>query len=331
MTDAAARHAARNTVHRILVPTDFSDCARGALRWALTLAHHYDADVHLLHVVTLQNLGVYGTDDEVDEAASYQQKLEAVYQARARELLDEVLEDEQRTDVPVTTVVRQSMAIADAVLGYVAEVGADLIVAGTHGRRGVQHLVLGSVAEDVMREAPCPVLLVRQREDAATAEPGPRILVPVDFSVPSRRALSYAAQLAERVGARLHLLHVVEPLPFPVSLTGILTIHDLLPDINDKAEQHLRRLAEDAGTDAAPPDVHVQEGYPAAAIVRAAADLEVSLIVMASRGLAGLERLLVGSVTTRVVRAAPCPVLVIRDERVADVPRHEEAAAVSHS
>jgi nucleotide-binding universal stress UspA family protein len=330
MTDAAPRHASRNTVRHILVPTDFSDCALGALRWALTLAYHYDADVHLLHVVTLQKPGVYGTTDVVGEAASYQQKLESVYQARARELLHEVLAEEQQADVPVTTVVRQSMAIADAVLSYVAQAGIDLVVAGTHGRRGVQHLVLGSVAEDIMREAPCPVLLVRQREEAAAAEFAPRILVPIDFSVPSRRALTYAAQLAERVGSTLHLLHVVEPLPFPVSLTGILTIHDLLPDINDKAEQQLLRLAEDLRTDAPSTDVHVEEGYPAATIVRAARDLEAGMIVMASRGLAGLERLLIGSVTTRVVRAAPCPVLVMRDERETEVSSPEEAAAASH-
>lgn len=314
MTDVDPLQGRPITVRQILVPTDFSACALGALRWALSLAERFEAEIHLLHVVTLHEGEPYTTGKKPGQASSYQQKLEDVYHARARELLSDVLAEEQRADVPVTTVVRQSMAVADAVLGYADRAEVDLIVAGTHGRRGVKHLVLGSVAEDVMREASCPVLLVRQREEPRASIASRRVLVPVDFSVPSKHALAYAGHLAQRFGAVLHLMHVVEPLPFPVSLTGILTIHDLVPDISDRAKQHLRSLVEDLRTEGLDTDVHVEEGYPAAAIVRAAGELEADLIVMASRGLAGVERLLVGSVTTRVVRAAPCPVLVMCDE-----------------
>lgn len=312
-------------VRRILVPTDFSDCAQGALRQALTLAECYDAEVHLLHVVTLHQPEASG-DAPSEERGAHQGEGATRYRERTEEVLQDVLADQQHSGVSVVTVVRKSMAIAPALVAYVNEATIDLVVVGTHGRRGVKQWMLGSVAEEVMREAPCPVLLVRARKGKTVAAPVRRILVPVDFSVPSRQALAYAVDWAERFGAALQLMHVVEPLPFPVSLTGVLTIHDLVPDITTRTRRHLRDLLDTVRTDGLEASVHVEEGYPAAAITRAAQDDGVDLIVIASRGLAGLERLFVGSVTTRVVRAAPCPVLVVRDDEAAPEAREDVAA-----
>jgi nucleotide-binding universal stress UspA family protein len=189
----------------------------------------------------------------------------------------------------------------------------DLIVLGTHGRRGPGRLFLGSVAEEVVRRAPCPVVTVREREGAAPAGRIERLLVPVDFSDPSREALRVARDLAVRLRGRLDLLHVVEQVVLPgfyiPGAPGVFPQN--LEALQGSAEAELRREAEALGEPRVPVSTRVLTAAPAYGIVEQAESLGSDLIVMATRGLAGVERLLLGSTAERVVRMAPCPVLTV--------------------
>jgi len=142
-----------------------------------------------------------------------------------------------------------------------------------------------------------------------------RILVPTDFSRPSEQALAYARSLAQRFGASLHLLHVVNR---PLLAEGLAAeaFIDESSDMVEVAQQRLRKQAPDAAS------ANVVFGYAAKSIVQHASQLGVDLIVMGSHGRTGIAHILLGSVAEAVVRTAPGPVLTVRDpvkapERVA--------------
>jgi len=154
------------TITRILVPTDFSVQSEGALAYARDIAERFGASIHLLHVLE----DPYATSAYATEVYGYLPPgLKETWQKNAEEKLTALLTRADRTRFSATTAVifgRPAAAIAD----YATENGSDLIVMGTHGRGGVTHLLLGSVAERVIRSAPCPVLTVRESGAGATVE-----------------------------------------------------------------------------------------------------------------------------------------------------------------
>jgi nucleotide-binding universal stress UspA family protein len=150
------------TISRILVPTDFSEDATAAFQYALELARTFRAHVHLLHVIEDPvAAGMWSSEVYTTEIAGLQIKL--VRDAEER-LKREIPPDAGR----VSTEVRSGGA-TQQILDAARERDADLIVMGTHGRTGVAHVVMGSVAERVLRRAPCPVLTLRAATVAAFA------------------------------------------------------------------------------------------------------------------------------------------------------------------
>jgi len=138
-----------------------------------------------------------------------------------------------------------------------------------------------------------------------------RILVPTDFSECAERARSYACELARRFGAELHLLHVVPP----VSLPGYVgPVPDELLQPEEGARQELEKWNDPAFEHAKGVVRSVTTGTPFVEIVRHARDQAVDLIVIGTHGRSGLTHMLLGSVTEKVVRKAPCPVLTVRPE-----------------
>jgi len=209
---------------------------------------------------------------------------------------------------------RRGIAPGPVINDYADDHQVDLIVMGTQGRRGVGRFVLGSVAEEVVRQAPCSVMTVRD-DDTDTPPPTiDRMLVPVDlseFTVPLYRA---ALNVAATYSAQIDVLHVIEPLPFPVPLVGAFTIHDLVPDPTERSTEQLQQLVDTVGHPDASATPHAVEGHAAQTIIQQADELNSDLIMMASHGLSGIEGFLLGSVTARVVRRARCPVFVARVE-----------------
>ena len=144
----------------ILVATDFSEPSDAALAYGRALARTFGATLHVANVVDNVPALVYGAEAYAASMPELQQEIED----SARKQLADLLVDDDRPPLPVRPVVLTSSAPAAAIVGYAKGERIDLIVAGTHGRGGVAHLLMGSVAERVVRTAPCPVLTVRHPE-----------------------------------------------------------------------------------------------------------------------------------------------------------------------
>jgi nucleotide-binding universal stress UspA family protein len=146
-----------------------------------------------------------------------------------------------------------------------------------------------------------------------------RILVPTDFSKHSANALTYAVAFAEKFGAELHLLHVVQDLALfiPDAVTAMPPVALPVDQITLAAREALDRVIHEQQLERFSVYPEVREGTPFAEIVRFAREKDIDLIVMGTHGHTGLAHMLVGSVTERVVRKAPCPVLTVRH------PEHE--------
>jgi len=292
----------------ILHPTDFSESARSALRHAVHLARHHDATLHIVHVST-----DFGEDpirkafEARVDAAGFNKAVRAEAKAQLRALLEPLDTD----GLTIETMYERGVAPAPVILGYANAHDVDLIVMGTHGRRGVKRFMLGSVAEEIVRHASCSVLTVRGDLDSDPATIR-RVLTPVDLSDVTEPLMETAENVAAAFRAHLDVLHVVEPLPFPVPLLGGITIHDLMPDPEDRAQAQLQEIVGPMHDGTVPVDTHVREGRAAMAILNAADELDADLIVIASHDASRLERVMLGGVTARVVRRAECPVLTVR-------------------
>lgn len=296
------------SIERILCPTDFSPCASHALPHALRLAREYGAELHLYHAVVLHETepadATYGLPD-------LEGLYEAIQEQTAAQLRETVPED-----AGITTARAQVRATSPArgILEYAEEREIDLIVMGTHGRRGLRRLLLGSVAEEVVRLAPCPVLTVPENEDSGH-EPGVarNIVVPLDFSEHARLALAHAKALAAMNNARVHLLHVIENSVYPDFYPPVWPSGGASDEgLREESLARLReaaRILEEAGVGT---ETGVRAGRPATEIVEFTAEQGADLIIIASHGLTGLQYMLLGSVAEHVVRGARSPVLTLK-------------------
>ena len=184
----------------------------------------------------------------------------------------------------------------------------DLVVIGTHGRTGLARILLGSVAEKVVRHAPCPVLAIRP-----DGEPKPftHALCPTDFSEDSRQAIDFAAELVRPGGAGITLLRVIET---PVSYSGELPDPALIRELDQRSAAQLEAWAARLRSAVSVPvTTRCRVGWPGAEILAAIDhDPSIDLVVMGSHGRTGIKRVLLGSVAEKVVRHARCPVCVAR-------------------
>ncbi|NNF59171.1 MAG: universal stress protein [Rhodothermaceae bacterium] len=273
-------------LRRILFPTDYSACAEHAFDHAAFLGAQFDAELHVLHV----EAPVDAIEDEPTEPRPHS------------------LSDEDAAFVRLIEVEKRGDSVREVILRYARAQDVDLIVMGTHGRRGVQHFLLGSVAERIVREAPCAVLTVGPTETTpATIQ---RILAPVDFSGRSYEAVKHARALADLYDAKVDLLHVVEA-TFAPDVYGLgLAWSDVIPDVIERTDEAMAEIARDLLGERAG-ITRVEVGADAAIIIEVARQ-KADLIVMGTHGRTGLERFALGSVTERVVQHAACPVFTVR-------------------
>jgi nucleotide-binding universal stress UspA family protein len=251
---------------RILVPHDFTEIAAAALDKARTLADIFEASCDVVHVVERA-----GTDAGSEPP-------------------------------PGVTVCYRDGVPHEEIIRYADQHQIDLIVMGTHGRRGLAHALLGSVAERVVRHARCPVLTVRQRTPDILAR---NVLVATDFGVTSEVALEYGRALAHLFGARLHLLHVADNYFLrPIAADP----RALLASIGDQVAAQL--TASDRAALRAIAALEVSD-HPADAIIDYVKNAQIDLVVIGTHGRRAFDRILLGSVAERVVRTAPCPVLTV--------------------
>jgi nucleotide-binding universal stress UspA family protein len=298
----------RIQLSNVLCATDLSDASNHALPYALALARKFQAKLYACHVVEAYPYALYHEANFIPPVAREELLADAERQLRA------LLAGQPVAWAPL---VRDGAAEAE-ILRAAAEIHADLAVVATHGRSGIHRLLVGSVAERLLAALPCPVLVVRSPGQKAFT-PWPeemrfrRILVGCDFSPDSALALDYALGLAQELEAEVELVHVLEPSVYRVLDRTTQTLADDLERAVRAAVE--RRLRQPVSTEAlawCTPTPVVLSGSPAAEITRHAEASGAELIVLGIRGQGALEKLLVGSTTDRVVRQAPCPVLVVR-------------------
>lgn len=285
---------------RILLPTDLSESADHAMRQAVELAVKLQSRLDVFHVVTLHA----ADPGELKESLEgYLKKLEDEVFVDLSERSDII----KRRGVSVEVSVERSVSASEAIVDKAGEIEADLIVMGTHGRTGVGKLLMGSVAEQVAQHAPCAVMTVGKDAVVAESERGfDPILVPVDFADYSEKAIVVADRLAGSDG-KLILQHVVStPIHPSFYAGGITRMFELDPELPDRIREQLKSLYDGPGEDV------VSEGAAAEEILAAADSHKVQMIVMGTRGLSGLDHVLLGSVTERVIRKAKVPVLAVK-------------------
>lgn len=307
---------------RLLVPTDFSAPSNAALAYARILAGAFGARLHVLHLIDNVFLHPVVADPRNIETAALRN-------------LHDLFSDDDHSRFHVVATVEASDTPADEVASYARTHNIDLIVMGTHGRSGVSHVLMGSVAEKVIRTAPCPVLTVHEAPPASRRAHSSitRILVPTDFSAPSDAALAHARKLAAGFGASLHLLHVLDDQSAGGAFGSEFYLADP-PDVHaarlKNAQQRLAYRVTSHDPSGAYATTEVTVGKSAQTIVDYAADGDFDAIVMGTHGRGGMAHLLVGSVAESVIRRAPCPVMTARE--VADpvvVPLVEPGAIVA--
>lgn len=291
------------TLTRILCPTDFSDVSQRAEAYAVALARHYEATLHLLHVdPPLPLMAPYGEVPVDIRLFEEQRERAAADLAAARDRA-------RASGVPADTSLRGGHP-AREILDIARNQAVDMVVIGTHGRGGVEHLLLGSVAEKVLRKAPCPVLVV---PPAAAADKGAlftRILCPIDGSTAAADAAKFAVSLARETDGLVILLTVVEPIPVYGEF-GSLDVEDY----RRAGQEHARTLLRDAVSPESREWCRVEEriavGKPSERIVDAAATESADIIVMGVRGRGAIDMFAFGSSTNDVIRRVTCPVLAV--------------------
>lgn len=293
---------------KIIVACDFSEIADEAIRQADQWARTRSARLvvcHALPVLVQVNPVFTGrTTQQVDSFVALQRLVHDKLSERVASLTGR-----DRADFDVVV----EPGRADAVLiGQSEAPGALAIVLGNRGLTGLERVILGSVAERVVRHAPIPVLIVRP---AAGSQ---RILAATDFSDPALPAIRAAVEEARARGARLTITHCIEVEPSALAALGIpfggaypVAAEVDIARVRSESLGVLRSMTERLSTDA---DLTVEIGDPVVAVVRLAERERADLIVIGTRGRTGLTRLVLGGVAEKIVRLAPCSVLVVRLE-----------------
>jgi nucleotide-binding universal stress UspA family protein len=288
----------RISLKHILYATDFSPAAEAALPYVKGLSNQYGAKVHAVHVRFPATYPIVGPEalPQVMAAAEEQAKFEA-------QQLHEML-----TGVPHDVTVSEG-DLWPTINDMVRQQNIDMIVIGTRGRTGVGRALLGSVAEEIFRRAPCPVLTVGPHisRDTERRLEMKEILYATDFSPESLSALPYAVSLAQEHQARLTILHVI----------GEEKVGELVHAGNyvESTQRRLRELVPSEAKSWCEPSFRVEKGPAAEKIMEVAIALGADLIVLGVRGAAGhmgATTHLLRPTAHRIVTQAECPVLTVR-------------------
>jgi len=282
-------------LREVICATDFSAHSVSVLAHAAAIAHRYRSRLYLVHVIPTD---VYrSVPAEVMTEATKQTK-GYVQDAMRSQLALECLQN-----VPSEPVIREG-SVAPEVIKLADELKAGLLVIGTRAHHGLDRLLQGSVAEEVFRQAPCPVLVVPPAAEEQSGMPIRTILFPTSFSQNSLRAAPYAFSLARRHRARLILLHV--------SLESASSTEGDLVSSRAAGEERLRTLLPAKGGPTLEPLLYVEFGPVAERIVRVAVENHADLIVLGIATTGAAATHLAEGDAYRIVGAAPCPVLTIR-------------------
>ena len=309
----------------VLVPLDGSALAAQVLPYAGMVAKSTGATVLLLRVVNpypgelvREGMSVYReTDDQagpLPSAADWEDMLGRI-NSDAQTYLDQMAETIRSEGVTVETVVKDGDP-AECIVEEADRDAGTLIAMTTHGRTGVGRWLLGSVTDKMVRGGRHPMLITRAQEGGA--HPVNRVVLTMDGSELSEQALPHAAEMAKALGVGVTVLRAVSLNPYGEAFTEYAPIHasqDVAGEMESEAQQYVAaKVADLQSAGVAEVSGSVVTGYPASVILDEVGDAGDKLVTMATHGRAGMARLLLGSVTDRVVRHSAGPVFVIRPE-----------------
>jgi nucleotide-binding universal stress UspA family protein len=307
-------------ISSILVPLDGSSFGEHAIPLAINLARRAGAKLHLVHVHQAVPPATVAGVTVMDAIDTHLRQDEQAY------LTDVVRRLGDRATARTSTALLDG-DVTPALKDHASRIGADLVVMSTHGRGAFGRFWLGSVADELLREMPRPILLVRPHEGKPDFHREPvlqNILVPLDGSELAERVLPSAMALAELFDGTLSLLRIVQPVIRPSYLhegSGVMGLtHSLLEEVQslqcqrrDDAQVYLDRIAERvAGKGCRVRTRVIIDEQPAIGILVEAQSSHADLIAMETHGRRGLSRLFLGSVADKVVRSGVVPVLLHR-------------------
>lgn len=291
----------------IVVATDFSPTAALALERACELARLRGDKLVLAHAVSIEPVPMAGPELLV-LPVDYESKIHEASEKALQSLVNET----RKKGVEVSGALSLGPPV-EVVLEAVKQHDAAMVVIGTRGNSGFKHLLLGSVAEAVVRKCPVPVLTIHPGDHRPIAEIS-HVIVPTDFSDAASQVVERLAELLPGgLKPKLSLVHVYQ---LPVIVAPLMGFAPEMPvlaeDARDEAHKALDPLATKLRAAGYEVDVIGREGDPAHVISDLTETSDAHLVVMGTRGMSKLEQVLLGSTTERVVQHAKCPVLTVR-------------------
>ena len=298
---------------RVLIATDLSDASRGAETWGFAFAQHYQSETYLVHAVAPETLEVAAMDRfpaHCDRSwAPAEQRLETLaYDLRLKQV--------------VTHIRMQRQPAVELISWVVDNENIDLLILGTHGRGGLKKLALGSVAEELSRLVPCPVLTIGPHVPPVDAQnlTFAHILFATDFGRAAQQSLRYALALAEEHSALLTILHTIPPMPLAQNIPtaycpAYFAAEEVVKWQAEQREESIKKIKS-----LVPPDLRcnvktehvVMTGFLPESIVDVARQRNVDLIVMgAHTDTAKMAAHDPGTVLHSVIAHAHCPVLTV--------------------
>jgi len=283
-------------IHNVLIATDFSRCSNLAVSFGLELARGYQAKAEVVFVVPADQFLLVGPEAYT-----------AAKDAARRDLLElkqELRRKHSYIEGEDYHLFQLEGDVAESILAFARQRENDLIVVGTHGRGGLGRALMGSVAEQVFRQSPVPVLTLGPHLQRIAHAGTPRhILVPVDFTPAAKRAVHYASAIAKEHKATLTLLHVIEH--WPAQADNARVMEELRARMNGLIPE------EDTGLRCS---FRIEVGRVEETILYTADGTEADLVVMGVRPRTGLLNRLMWPHAYEIVRQATCPVLTVRGE-----------------
>lgn len=282
---------------RILFPTDGSEGAQAVFDHVLEFTENHGATLHILNVADTTHESVTRIGRDVVD----------VLEREGEEIVEAAAERATDWEISTVTAVHQGR-VPETITAYADEHGIDLIAMPTHGRTGLERVLLGSVTERVIRQAPVPVFTLRPDEEPSQY-PYRNVLVPTDGSECATTALSSAVDIVKASRATLHVLSVVDVTSLGVDVRSEFQTTALEEKANQVVEE-ATEAAESASVDSIVDNVVFGDSIYRA-IDSYIEEHDVDLVVIGTHGRTGINRYLLGSVTEKTVRRAAVPVLTV--------------------
>lgn len=281
----------------IVVAFDGSDYSKAALLEASNWIKRHGGSAVLVHAVFFDEEEFGGITEQIEKRMTFGKRI--CYQANE--------------DVFASLGIKLESIICegnppDAIVDIATAKKSDLIAIGTHGRKGIKRLLMGSVTSRVIASSPCDVLVVKK---PCTVCKGTyeSMLVPFDGSAFSKKALSRACALAGSDGGAVTVLYVM---PRYEEMIGFMRTESIEQSLRQEAQKIIDSAKGIAGAEGITVNAVIEDGSPSDSIINSAIDLKADLIIMGSYGWKGINKAIMGSTTERVIMDAPCPVLAVR-------------------